>query len=147
LREERLRVLQMVAEGKVSPEEADKVLSAMESADRVDTFRAGPPPPPRPPIPPSPPAAMATAHYGIVPAAHRLKLVAERHDGSEVNVTWPLGKVKDLGGALPAWAREVLAKCEVDLNAFAGLELSTGLGEVLSVSSEVGDEVRISLEE
>ena len=109
--EERLRILQMLAEGKINPEEAEKLLTALEPAD--------------PPIPPPPPGARGPRHFGPFPLAQRLHIHVRSEDGDEVDLAWPLGGLKSVGGVLPSRARDVVAdKCGVDLAALG--EADTG---------------------
>ncbi len=133
MREERLQILRLVAEGKVSPEDADDLLDALE------TETGFPPPPASPPRRP---------RFGPFPTANHLRIVIRSEDGDELNVAWPVEMLQGVGQMLPGWARQVVQTCGFDLAALAqaGFGATTVPGELFSVRSEDGDQVRISLE-
>lgn len=156
MNEERLHILQLVSEGKVSPDEAGKLLEAIEPTDR-----------PYPPLPPAAPLAPVAPlgvrgvsavphHYGVsvmavgpAPHAQRLRVVVRSDSGDEFTVAWPLGMLKTVSRMVPEWAQEMLNECGVDLQVLA--EANLGEHEVsdedlLSIHREDGGEVKIRLE-
>lgn len=90
--EERTKILGMLAEHKITVDEATRLLDALEGAHLEESdlfgdlpespgFRAGaprPPRPPRPPIPPVPPAPPGLADTGIDQAREQERQVREQ---------------------------------------------------------------------
>lgn len=147
--EEYLRVLRMVAEGKVSPEDAVGLLEALEpaggSADKLPTM----PMPPMPAMPPMPPAPTMLAVAAVPPAppARRVRIHLETAEGSEFNLYHPIGTSRHVAGVLPERARKAIADFGVDIEAFlAHLERDTPSGELLAVEMSEGGELKITLE-
>lgn len=153
--EEYLRVLQMVSEGKVSPEDAVGLLEALEpapgSADKLPTsFAFAAPVPPAPPVPHvGPGMSHQTITVGLKhgSTAQRIRLYVHTAEGNEVNVCCPIGMSKRVAGLLPESAREALSDFGVDLDPFlAELGRDAPLGELVAVHTAEGGELKISLE-
>ena len=141
--EEYLRVLRMVAEGKVSPEDAVGLLEALEpmgsGADKL-------PVPPMPPMAPAP-AVLRIAALPPASPARRVRIHLETAEGSEFNLYHPVGTSRHVTGVLPERARQAIADFGVDIEAFLGhLDRDTPSGELLAVEMSEGGELKITLE-
>jgi hypothetical protein len=107
--EERARILRLVAEGKVSPEEAADLLEAIQ------------PEPPRAPEPPAPPeewnsGAMAP---GTLRRRARFLVIHVREGGeNKVNVRIPLSLTRAAGKFIPRQAQSYLGKYDINLHDF-----------------------------
>jgi hypothetical protein len=109
--EERARILRLVAEGKVSPAEAEDLLAALEPAPRADA-RAGA-------------GALSAARSGTTAAlegallprslSHRSLVVRVDGGDSKVNLRIPLGLARAAGRFLPRQAQEALTDYSIDL--------------------------------
>ena len=128
MNEERVRILQMVAEGKVSPDEGSRLLEALE-------------PDARPSLPPGPPPP---------PTALHVRLKAQNSDGDELTLDWPLGMVKAIGAMLPTWTRELCEECGFDLDGLLGADpaqLGRSAGrDLFAIHTSDGDELKIRVE-
>ncbi len=147
--EERLRILQMVAEGKVSPEEASGLLDAVEPGERRGS--AG---------------GQGQVYVGSAAQApfdgegrmvvalagprggSRLRLTLNDRLGNAMKLVWPLGKARALAGMLPEWARELLQECGIDVGVLAEdpAQFADASGQLFTVHRAEGDEVEIRLE-
>jgi hypothetical protein len=142
--DERARILRMVAEGKVTPAEAEDLLAALDAAPEAGTQSTGlsatfgPGPMPAPPMPPGPPGSRK----------QRRSLVIQVKEGgdSKVNVRIPLSLARAAGKFIPRHAQQHLAAYNIDLE-----ELLSGLGDAggdgtLVEVKDGKDEVRIAVE-
>ncbi len=112
--EARRRVLEMLAAGKVSVAEAERLLDALE-----------------------PPAAPKERGGGRL-----LRILVKSEDGDEVRVNLPLSLAKLALEFLPAEHRALLQREGVDLDALlAGLKGELPEGRLVEVKSPEGDEV------
>jgi hypothetical protein len=106
--EERRRILRMVAEGKLSPEEAAGLLEAVEDAQA----RRGPEFAPQPPQPPQPP-------YPRRSTSRRALIIHIKEGGdSKVNIRIPLSLARVAQKFIPRQAASYLQNYEIDLNQF-----------------------------
>jgi hypothetical protein len=135
--EESKRVLDLLAQGKISVEEADRLLERLAGG-------------PRPAAPRVPPAAERPAPGG---APKFLRVVVNSVDGDSVNVRVPLALVRTgikLGAMLPQHARERLHEKGIDLSQLTGMEseeMVEALRELtVDVDSAQGDVVRVFCE-
>ena len=127
MNEERMSVLKMVSEGKVTVEEAEKLLSAMDSPDAA--------------LP-----ASRTKKF--------LKVSVKSSDGDDVNIRVPLRLIKagvSLAKFAPRLQEKINAKgIKLDLNELSGKsmdEIVQALEELqVNVNSEDGDKVVIACE-
>lgn len=158
--EERKQVLEMLAEGKISADEAERLLSKMEilfgganarGFEKPDSgTRAGQ----------SEPTAAKIVKTidlgdggGKRKALKYLRVLVDSSDGDVVNVRVPLALVRTgikLSAVLPSEANERLSKKGVDLsqlNDLTGDDLIEALRELnIDVDSANGDKVRIFCE-
>jgi hypothetical protein len=109
--EERARILRMVAEGKLSAEEAADLLEALEPAPRPEI--------PRPlPVPPSPAPPNASSR-------RVLRIEASEGGDTKINVRIPLSLARAAGRFIPKQAQRHLAEYDIDLE-----QLLSDLGTV-----------------
>jgi len=132
---ERRKVLDMLAEGKVSADDAERLLKkldgagagdAADAADETDGQRAGP----------------APLKY--------LRVLVDSADGDKVNIRVPLGLLRtgvSLATLLPSAAGEKLSENGIDLSHLSGDALVEELRELtVDVDSAKGDTVRVFCE-
>jgi hypothetical protein len=142
--EERARILRMVAEGKVTPAEAEDLLAALDAALDAGTRSTGssatfgPGSMPASPVPPGPPGSRK----------QRRSLVIQVKEGgdSRVNVRIPLSLARAAGKFIPRHAQQHLAAYNIDLEELlSGLGDAEGDGTLVEVK-DGKDEVRIAVE-
>jgi hypothetical protein len=142
--EERARILRMVAEGKVTPAEAEDLLAALDAAPDAGVRSTGasatfgPGSMSAPPVPPGPP--------GI--RKQRRSLVIQVKEGADpkVNVRIPLSLARAAGRFIPRRAQQQLAAYNIDLEELlSGLGAAEGDGTLVEVK-DGKDEVRIAVE-
>jgi len=133
MNEERRKILEMLSEGKITAEDAERLL---------DKIEAGPSSSPRPPRKPGEPCKIKW-----------LLVQVDSNDGDKVNVRVPVNLIRTgikLGAILPSGASERIKASGIDLNDLAKLadeELVEALADLqVDVSSEDGDVVRIYCE-
>ncbi len=85
--EERMKILKMVAEGKITAEEADQLLEALEESERVSSGG-------RPGVPPVPPAPEPPLSSGRKPRWLHVRVTDTNTGRARVNVRLPLSMVK-----------------------------------------------------
>ncbi len=135
--EERARILRMVAEGKLSPEQAADLLEAIqpqqepELAERQSESIDWEPEPPIPPIPPVPP--MPEIHFGGKRKS-RFLLIQIRDSGeSKVNLRIPLGLTRAAGKFIPRQAQAYLGKYDINLQDLLNEISQTDGGTLLEI--------------
>ena len=131
---DRRKILEMLAEGKITAEDADRLLARIES-DRPDD-----------------PPGEAEPTLGQRPLKY-LRVLVDSDDGDKVNIRVPIALVRTglvLGTLIPAAASDELKKSGVDLSGLSALhgeELIEALRELnVDVDSADGDTVRIFCE-
>lgn len=100
--EERARILRMVAEGKLSIEQAAGLLDALEPPARTEYPRPIQPEAPRPPSMPS----------------RALVIQVSDDDESRVNLRIPLGLARAAGKFMPRSAQQILKEHGIDIDHF-----------------------------
>jgi hypothetical protein len=135
---ERLKILEMVAEGKITAEDAARLLEKLADSNQSSGFTGG------------------GEGESIVHRTGKLKylrVVVDSEDGDKVNIRVPLALVRTgikLSTMVPEDANRKLAEKGVDLSALGGLaeeELIEALRELtVDVDSSDGDTVRIFCE-
>ena len=142
--DERARILRMVAEGKVTPAEAEDLLAALDAAPEAGARSMGPSATfgpgsmPAPLVPPAPPRNKTP----------RRSLVIQVKEGgdSKVNVRIPLSLARAAGKFIPRHAQKHLATYNIDLEEIlSGLSDAEGDGTLVEVK-DGKDEVRIAVE-
>ena len=142
--EERARILRMVAEGKVTPAEAEDLLAALDAAPDAGarsaglsaTYGAGPMP--ASPVPPGP--------LGSRKQRRSLVIQVKESGDSKVNVRIPLSLARAAGKFIPRHAQQHLAAYNINLEEFlSGLSDAEGDGTLVEVK-DGKDEVRIAVE-
>lgn len=112
--EERARILHMVAEGKISPEEAADLLEALQpsTAPAPEPAFVSGGPGPLPSMNPIPPMG--------APRLRRRTLVIQIREGGEnrVNVRIPLSLTRVAGKFIPRQAQNYLGKYDINLQEF-----------------------------
>ena len=148
--QERKQILEMLAAGKLTPDEAEKLLAHLPATGDSEP----------PAQPPSSSAATSSAdsqaqpRSGTPPAKPRyLRVEVDSHDGDRVNIRVPLELVRTgikLGAMIPSEAREKLDQRGIDLSQFSGMEgeeLVQALRELtVDVDTNKGDTVRVYCE-
>lgn len=131
--DERRKVLEMLAEGKITAEDAERLLEKIE---------AGPSSAPKAPLGP-----------GDKRKIKWLLVHVDGNDGDKINVRVPISLIRTgikLGAILPKGASERIRASGIDLNDLAKLadeELMEALADLqVNVNSEDGDTVRIYCE-
>jgi len=131
--DERRKILEMLSEGKISAEDAERLL---------DKIEAGPSSTPRPPRKPGEPSKIKW-----------LLVHVDSKDGDKVNVRVPISLIRTgikLGAILPSGANERIQASGIDLNDLAKLadeDLMEALADLqVDVDSEDGDAVRVCCE-
>lgn len=126
-------ILDMLAEGKITAEEAERLLSKVGNAPETATV-----------------AEQKSPRPGKL---KYLRVLVESKDGDNVNVRVPLALVKagiKLKGVIPKEAHEKMYEKGVDLDALSALdedELMEALRDLqVDVDSDKGDKVRIFCE-
>jgi hypothetical protein len=131
---DRRKILEMLAEGKITAEDADRLLARIEEGRPADSpGEAGPRSAPRP--------------------LKYLRVLVDSEDGDKVNVRVPIALVRTglvLGTLIPAGASDELKKSGIDLSGLSALdgeELTEALRELnVDVDSADGDTVRVFCE-
>ena len=146
------KILEMVASGKITAEEAsallDKVGPIAPAARQIEgPGDAGQHTAPLPPVEPHAPDETKPRRVRY------LRVHVESHEGDEVNVRLPFSLIKagiKLGSLLPREASEAIEQSGVDLSKLAeleGAELLDALSELqVHVESKEGDEVHVYCE-
>lgn len=132
---ERAKILQMVADGKITPEEGDKLLSRLESVGTTTAVL----------VPP-----MESSQRNSGPLKY-LRIIVDGDD--KVNIRVPIGLIRTgikLTTLIPLHANEHLHECGIDLSQISDLdgeELENALRELkVEVDTEDGSVVRIFCE-
>jgi hypothetical protein len=137
--EERARILRMVAEGKVSPVEAEDLLAALDPSPRAAAV--------------TPSASVPGAAFGrrdapstalegsVMPRSLTRRTLVLRIGGgdSKVNLRIPLGLARAAGRFLPRQAQEALANYSIDLERILE-SLANGPEEGTLLEVQDGDE-------
>lgn len=133
MNEERKKVLEMLAEGRITAEDAERLLDKIEAGPSSDR---------RPSRKPGEPSKIKW-----------LLVHVDGNDGDKVNVRVPINLIRTgikLGAILPAGASERIQASGIDLNDLAKLadeELVEALADLqVDVNSEDGDAVRVYCE-
>ncbi len=84
--EERMKILKMVAEGKITAEEADQLLEALEESERVSSGG-------RPGVPPVPPAPEPPLSSGRKPRWLHVRVTDTNTGRARVNVRLPVSMI------------------------------------------------------
>ncbi len=133
---ERRKVLEMLAAGKITSEDAERLLEKLEKQTTDQRL--------------APQEGLKSAPSGKLKF---LRVVVDSSDGDKVNIRVPLGLVRTgikLSTMLPAEASQKLAERGIDLAQLSGLqgeELIEALRELtVDVDSKGGDTVRIFCE-
>lgn len=136
--QERMQILQMLAEGKITAEDADRLLSRLDSAGG----RGDPEP-----------GSETSGGPSKEKPLRWLRVVACERAGEKVDIRIPLAFVRaglKLGAVVPSAARVRLEGCGVDLGRLGeldGRELLEALRELnVEVDEPDGDQVRIFCE-
>jgi len=135
MKEERKQILDMLAQGKITADDAERLLAKLESGDAGDT-------------------TSTTSADGNQPTKPKyLRIHIDSTDGDKVNVRVPLALIRTgikLAAVLPNGVNEKLGEKGVDLSKFSELdadELYESLRELqVNVDASDGDTVRVFCE-
>jgi hypothetical protein len=127
MEEERARILRMVADGAVSPEEAADLLEAIqparpEAAEVSTSFG-----------PPIPPWASPHAESGYGRRPRHLVIYVKDGGESRVNLRIPLGLTRAAGKFIPRQAQGFLNKYDINLQEFLESAGNVDSGTVLEI--------------
>ena len=140
--EDRRRILQLVADGKITAEEATELLDALPSDRQSDGPREGAdaPYPSIPPVPPLPPMPQ-------LPPNRARSLVIQINEGSEnkVNLRIPFGLARAAGKFVPRRASQQLKEFGIELEELLNDLSGTEKGIILQVRDDE-DMVLIAVE-
>jgi len=133
--EERVRILRLVAEGKVSPEDGENLLEAMGIPVRDETrVMSSPFFGPEPPPPPS------------SPTSRKLVIQVSEEGEQRVNLRIPLGLMRAARRLIPRQAQEHLDEYDIKLDELLeGLSHVDGDGILLEIQDD-DHQVRIAVE-
>lgn len=120
---ERKQVLEMVRDGKLTVDEAQKILDAMIEGDERIRSVASPKRSPR-----------------------FLRIRVKDEDGSKVNLNIPISLAKVMMRFVPSEVMGTLSDQNVDLDAILEAVREGAEGQLIHVKEEDGDEVEISVE-
>lgn len=115
--EERARILRMVADGKLSPEEAASLLEAVESdpEPQVSSYSI----PPEPPFGPDEREVRVRGREGRRSRPPRAVVIQIKENGeNKVNLRIPLGLARAAKKFIPRQAQNYLSAYEIDLQEF-----------------------------
>lgn len=121
--QERKQVLEMVRDGKLSVDEAQKILDAMNEGDERMRSAASPRRSPR-----------------------FLRIRVKDEDGSKVNLSIPLSLAKVMMRFVPGDVMGALSDQNMDLDTILEAVREGAEGKLIHVKEEDGDEVEISVE-
>ena len=140
--DERMQILNMLAEGKISADDAERLLSKIETLNAGEPTTAPRDFAPAPPAPPSPPRRPKFLHVHV-----------DSENGEHVNIRVPLALIRTgikLSTVLPSDANEKLTEKGIDLASLNGMdteELIEALRELtVKVDKGGGETVRIYCE-
>ncbi|MCA8913459.1 MAG: hypothetical protein KDB82_17295 [Planctomycetes bacterium] len=149
---ERMKILEMLKDGKITPEQADKLLDKLAKLDAEpdeDDF-----------VVEEPRAYKATAIAMAMKAKNKTKgkrflgIHITTHDGKNINVRLPLGIVRagvKMTALLPESARDALEDKGISLDELVKLhgdDLTQALEELdIKISTDEGDHINIGAED
>lgn len=130
----RMKILEMLSEGKITADEASSLLEKISSSESI-------------------PDALVEGKVSGLPAPRYLRVMVDSSDGDKVNIKVPLSLIKTgikLSALIPAEAAETVKDQGIDLSTLRNLpadELLEALRELeVNVDSADGDTVRIFTE-
>ncbi|KPK62104.1 MAG: hypothetical protein AMK73_06770 [Planctomycetes bacterium SM23_32] len=143
--ENRKKVLEMLSEGKITVEEADRLLDRLEGAAAAASEPAG--------TVGGVDMSVKAAERPVPQEPRFLRVLVDSASGDKVNVRVPMALIRTgikLKALLPEHAREAMEDHGLDLSALSELdpdEIITALAELtVDVDSQSGDAVRIFCE-
>ncbi len=120
MKEEILNILKMVEEKKITAEDADKLIEALEAEPKLKTKPA--------------------------PEGKYLRIKVDTLTGDKVNLKIPLGVFTFVSKHLPKQARIALEEEDIDIEEMMELISEGKIGEVLDVETGEGKKVNIWIE-
>ncbi len=126
MNDEQERILRMVAEGTISPEEAADLLDALESAATADQSE-------RAPRMPNAPGVHEHPHHGLRRRPRTLVIHIREGGESKVNVRIPLSLTRVAGKFIPRQAQGYLNKFDINLQEFLEEVRDADSGTLLEV--------------
>jgi len=122
LKEERMKILDLLAKGIITPDDAEKLLSAMGDNSEPQII--------------DPPSKKAPFRM--------LKIYVDSADGDLVKIELPIEFAKLLKSS--KFNIEKLDDMDIDMDALIGMINSGAIGELVNISSADGDKVKIIVE-
>lgn len=122
MKEERLRILQMLQEGKITAEEADRLLQALQETEGFGGAAVAPAPRTR---------------------ARFLRVRAASSDGHKVNLNIPLPLAKFALRFIPKNVQTQMADQNIDLDTIMAAIQEGAEGKIVEATSDNGDQVEI----
>ncbi len=126
LKEERLKILELLQEGKITPDQAEALLTALTLS-------------PRPEAPTAPTAPTLKKQQ-----FRMLRITVDSHQGDKVRVNVPIEFAKLLKKG--KFGNVNLDEFEIDIDSILDMINQGAEGEIVSVDSVDGDKVRITVE-
>lgn len=123
LKEERLQILELLRSGIITPDEAEKLLSALMD---------------------KPEQELITVSNEKKQSFRMLKIIVDTADGEKVRINIPVEFAKLLKNG--KFGNAKLDDYEIDLDSILMMVNQGVLGEILTVDTEDGDKVRIIVE-
>ncbi|WP_025725363.1 SHOCT-like domain-containing protein [Acholeplasma granularum] len=122
LREERLQILELLKEGQITPEEAEKLLSALMGSKDTEKVNKNEKKSP----------------------FKMLKIIVDSKSGEKVRVNIPVEFARLLKNN--KFGNSKLEDYEIDVDAILEMVSQGVLGEIVTVDSEDGDKIRVVVE-
>ncbi len=123
LKEERLQILELLKNGTITPEEAEKLLAALSSA---------------------PESEQKAVTQNKKQPFRMLKIIVDTADGEKVRVNIPVEFAKLLKNG--KFGNTSLDDFEIDMDSIVEMVNQGVLGELITIDTEDGDHVRIVVE-
>lgn len=127
LKEERLKILELLTKGVIKPEDAEKLLSALSGSD-TPTFDAEP-------------VQVISAKKAPF---RMLRIYVDSHDGDKVRIQLPIEFAKLLKSG--KFNIDAIEDFDIDIDALIQMINSGVVGELVNVESADGDIVKIVVE-
>lgn len=123
LKDERIQILELLKDGTITPDEAEKLLSALMQDQTQETI---------------------TPQKEKKQPFRMLKIVVDASSGEKVRVNIPVEFAKLLKNG--KFGNSKLDDFEIDIDAILDMVNQGVLGEIVTVDSEKGDKIRIIVE-
>lgn len=127
LKEERMKILELLTKGVIKPEDAEKLLSALAGSE-TPTFDADP----------------VQVIYAKKAPFRMLRVYVDSHDGDKVRIQLPIEFAKLLKSG--KFNIDAIEDFDIDIDALIQMINSGVVGELVNVESADGDIIKIVVE-